>query len=79
MSTIKTSQLEGISSQLGAINVPLGTVLTVDGMLEFESTGGHKIPAGTGLRKYNDILVGSKQEYDDLIQSSTNDDEVNIN
>ena len=40
---------------------------------------GHKIPAGTGLRKYNDILVGSKQVYDDLIQSSTNDDELNIN
>ena len=40
---------------------------------------GHKIPAGTGLRKYNDILVGSKEVYDDLIQSSTNDDEVNIN
>ena len=40
---------------------------------------GHKIPAGTGLRKYNDILVGSKEVYDDLIQSSTNNDEVNIN
>ena len=25
---------------------------------------GHKIPAGTGLRKYDDILVGSKESYD---------------
>jgi DNA-directed RNA polymerase subunit beta' len=25
---------------------------------------GHKIPAGTGLREYEDIIVGSKEEYD---------------
>ena len=28
---------------------------------------GHKIPAGTGLRKYNDIIVGSKEEYKSLL------------
>jgi DNA-directed RNA polymerase subunit beta' len=28
---------------------------------------GHKIPAGTGLRKYNDIIVGSKKEYKSLL------------
>ena len=27
---------------------------------------GHKIPAGTGLREYEDIIVGSKEEYDAL-------------
>ena len=25
---------------------------------------GHKVPAGTGLREYNDIIVGSKQDMD---------------
>jgi DNA-directed RNA polymerase subunit beta' len=28
---------------------------------------GHKIPAGTGLRAYNDIIVGSKEEYTSLL------------
>jgi len=28
---------------------------------------GHKIPAGTGLRAYNDVLVGSKDEYKSLL------------
>ena len=28
---------------------------------------GHKIPAGTGLREYNDIIVGSKDEYNSLL------------
>ena len=28
---------------------------------------GHKIPAGTGLREYNDIIVGSKEEYNSLL------------
>jgi len=27
---------------------------------------GHKIPAGTGLREYEDIIVGSKEEYEAL-------------
>ena len=40
---------------------------------------GHKIPAGTGLRKYNDQLVGSKEAYNDLMEVSTNDEELNIN
>ncbi|MCK5825176.1 MAG: DNA-directed RNA polymerase subunit beta', partial [Ichthyobacteriaceae bacterium] len=33
---------------------------------------GHKIPAGTGLREYEDIIVGSKDEYDALITSKSN-------
>ncbi|WP_018344565.1 DNA-directed RNA polymerase subunit beta' [Cytophaga aurantiaca] len=30
---------------------------------------GHLIPAGTGQREFNDIIVGSKEEYDSLIAS----------
>ncbi len=30
---------------------------------------GHKIPAGTGLRDYDKIIVGSKEEYDDLMSA----------
>ena len=32
---------------------------------------GHKIPAGTGLREYGDIIVGSKEEYDAVMESAT--------
>ena len=32
---------------------------------------GHKIPAGTGLREYNDIIVGSKEEYDAVMESAS--------
>ena len=30
---------------------------------------GHLIPAGTGLKRYQDIIVGSKEEYEALIDS----------
>ncbi|MEA2105457.1 MAG: DNA-directed RNA polymerase subunit beta' [Bacteroidota bacterium] len=30
---------------------------------------GHKIPAGTGLRDYDKIIVGSKEEYDNLMSA----------
>ena len=40
---------------------------------------GHKIPAGTGLRKYDDILVGSKESYDELMDASVPDEEINTN
>ncbi len=30
---------------------------------------GHLIPAGTGSRVYNDMIVGSKEEYDSLVSS----------
>ena len=32
---------------------------------------GHKIPAGTGLRDYDDIIVGSKEEYETVMESGT--------
>jgi len=30
---------------------------------------GHKIPAGTGLREYEDLIVGSREEYESLVHS----------
>jgi|AntRauTorckE6833_2_1112554.scaffolds.fasta_scaffold02226_2 DNA-directed RNA polymerase subunit beta' len=30
---------------------------------------GHKIPAGTGLRDYEDIIVGSQEDYDKLVNA----------
>ena len=40
---------------------------------------GHKIPAGTGLRDYDDIIVGSKDEYEASQATSTLVDEDAIN
>ncbi len=34
---------------------------------------GHKIPAGTGLREYDDYIVGSKEEYNKLRETATSD------
>ena len=34
---------------------------------------GHSIPAGTGLRDYEDIIVGSQEEYDLLMSSKEED------
>ena len=30
---------------------------------------GHRIPAGTGMRNYENIIVGSKQEFDEMMQA----------
>jgi DNA-directed RNA polymerase subunit beta' len=32
---------------------------------------GHLIPAGTGQRRYNDIIVGSEEEYDKMMEVTT--------
>ncbi len=37
---------------------------------------GHKIPAGTGLREYNNVIVGSKDEYNSLLIDQQ--EEVNL-
>jgi DNA-directed RNA polymerase subunit beta' len=37
---------------------------------------GHKIPAGTGLRRYDNIIVGSKEEFDEMMQAKQ---EMNYN
>jgi DNA-directed RNA polymerase subunit beta' len=39
---------------------------------------GHRIPAGTGLPKYEDILVGSKEEIEEL-NKAKEEEELNIN
>ena len=55
-----------------------GRVDYLDGLKENVIVG-HKIPAGTGLRKYDDILVGSKESYDKLTDASMPDQEINTN
>ena len=37
---------------------------------------GHKIPAGTGLREYDDIIVGSKEEYDAMMDSMNKEPDI---
>ena len=37
---------------------------------------GHKIPAGTGLRMFDDIIVGSNDEYNELMTIKEQDDEI---
>ena len=43
-----------------------GKVDTMAGLKENVIVG-HKIPAGTGLREYERLIVGSQEEYDDLV------------
>ncbi len=45
---------------------------TLEGLKENVIVG-HKIPAGTGLREYNDIIVGSKEEYTSLLINKDED------
>ena len=37
---------------------------------------GHKIPAGTGLKQYKNIVVGSKEEYDAVLETRKISEEV---
>jgi DNA-directed RNA polymerase subunit beta' len=37
---------------------------------------GHKIPAGTGLKHYNNIVVGSKEEYEAVLETRKISEEV---
>ncbi len=37
---------------------------------------GHKVPAGTGLAEYDEMVVGSKEEYDKLMSSKSVDDSL---
>ncbi len=39
---------------------------------------GHKIPAGTGLREYDKLIVGSKEEYERLMASKEEEMEVDV-
>ena len=48
---------------LAAINAKSDTL---EGMKENVIVG-HKIPAGTGLREYDDLIVGSREDYEPII------------
>ena len=43
-----------------------GKVDTLEGLKENVIVG-HRIPAGTGMRDYENIIVGSKEEYDEIM------------
>jgi len=43
-----------------------GKVDTLEGLKENVIVG-HKIPAGTGMREYDEIIVGSKEDYNELM------------
>ncbi len=43
-----------------------GKVDALEGLKENVIVG-HKIPAGTGMRKYDDIIVGSREEYNEIM------------
>ncbi|EID75643.1 DNA-directed RNA polymerase subunit beta' [Imtechella halotolerans] len=51
-----------------------GKVDTLEGLKENVIVG-HRIPAGTGMRTYDHIIVGSKSEYDEIM---ANKEEVNF-
>ncbi|CDF80195.1 DNA-directed RNA polymerase subunit beta'' [Formosa agariphila KMM 3901] len=53
-----------------------GKIDTLEGLKENVIVG-HKIPAGTGMRKYDHIIVGSKEEFDEMMQAKKQ--EVNFN
>lgn len=51
---------------LAAINAKTDTL---EGMKENVIVG-HKIPAGTGLREYDDLVVGSKEDYEQFTEKN---------
>ena len=52
-----------------------GKIDTLEGLKENVIVG-HKIPAGTGLRRYENIIVGSKAEFEEMMQAKQ---EMNYN
>ena len=48
-----------------------GKVDTLEGMKE-NVISGHLIPAGTGLREFDKIIVGSKEEYERMQANKKN-------
>ena len=48
-----------------------GKVDTLEGMKENVITG-HLIPAGTGMRQWEKIIVGSREEYDRMQANKKN-------
>ena len=56
-----------------AINVKRDSL---DGLKENVIVG-HKIPAGTGLRVFDNLVVGSQEEYDALMEAKSTEEETN--
>ncbi len=52
-----------------------GKVDNLEGLKENVIVG-HLIPAGTGLRSYSDMVVGSKEEYDALMKAKEEDADI---
>jgi len=52
----------------------MGKVDYLDGLKE-NVICGHLIPAGTGLKEYKNLVVGSKDEYDRLVEPNESDDQ----
>ncbi len=52
-----------------------GKVDTLEGLKENVIVG-HRIPAGTGVREYENIIVGSKQEFNEMMKAK---EEMNFN
>jgi DNA-directed RNA polymerase subunit beta' len=52
-----------------------GKIDTLEGLKENVIVG-HKIPAGTGMREYDHIIVGSKEELEEMTREKQ---EVNYN
>ncbi|WP_299386598.1 DNA-directed RNA polymerase subunit beta' [uncultured Lacinutrix sp.] len=52
-----------------------GKIDSLEGLKENVIVG-HRIPAGTGMRSYENIIVGSKEEFDQMMQAKQ---EVNYN
>ena len=52
-----------------------GKVDTLEGLKENVIVG-HRIPAGTGVREYDHIIVGSKQEFNEMMKAK---EEMNFN
>ena len=52
-----------------------GKIDSLEGLKENVIVG-HKIPAGTGLRAYDNIIVGSKDEYTSLLIDK--EEEINL-
>ena len=53
----------------------LGKIDRLEGLKENVIVG-HLIPAGTGLREYNNVIVGSLDDYDTLVHAGQNPAEV---
>ena len=45
-----------------------GKIDSLEGLKENVIVG-HKIPAGTGNRRYNDLIVGYTDEYEEMLAS----------